>query len=95
MNEERRFGRRVLLGGAFAAGAAAAGVGSQVAAARWFRRAAEQGLALAQMSLGNRYYRGEGVAKDIVKAIQWLSRAAAQGQSSAKVTLARIRENNE
>ena len=47
-------------------------------AARWYRKAAEQGVASAQGQLGFMYARGEGVGKDYVKAYAWASLAAAQ-----------------
>ena len=40
-------------------------------AVKWYRKAAEQGDADAQNSLGYYYERGEGVAKDLGKAIEW------------------------
>jgi len=45
-------------------------------AARWFRLAAEQGFADAQVRLGRMYISGEGVTKDIIYAHMWLSIAA-------------------
>ena len=45
-------------------------------AARWYRRAAEQGVAFAQFNLGVRYVNGQGVARDPVQAYQWFSVAA-------------------
>lgn len=52
-------------------------------AVRWFRLAAEQGLADAQYELGLCYYKGEGVVKEDVEAMIWLRRAADQGHSNA------------
>jgi TPR repeat protein len=52
-------------------------------AARWYRRAAEQGDAVAQMNLGNLYARGLGVGRDDVAAWVWLARAARQGRDWA------------
>ena len=46
---------------------------------RWYRRAAEQGFALAQIKVSLAYFRGRGVAKDLNKTVEWLHRAAAQG----------------
>ena len=42
-------------------------------AVAWYRRAAEQGLADAQVALGNRYENGLGVPKDYVLAHMWLN----------------------
>ncbi|RMD62126.1 MAG: sel1 repeat family protein, partial [Alphaproteobacteria bacterium] len=50
------------------------------AAARWYRRAAMAGDAVAQLNLGDFYARGIGVRRDPVCAFVWLSRAAAQGR---------------
>ena len=52
-------------------------------AVRWYRLAAEQGYAGAQLNLGLMYANAEGVPKDDVTAYAWLNIAAAQGQSSA------------
>jgi len=48
---------------------------------------AETGDASAQSKLGARYYFGEGVPKDAVKAMQWYQKAAAQGDIYAQVNL--------
>ncbi len=53
-------------------------------AARWYRRAAEQGDALAQRNLGTMYILGKGVPQDDVEAYKWLNLSAAQGNESAK-----------
>jgi TPR repeat protein len=53
-------------------------------AARWYRKAAEQGLAEAQFNLGLRYYKGEGVRKSRTMALKWFRKAAAQGHPTAK-----------
>ena len=42
----------------------------------WSRKAAEQGNANAQCSLGMCYGRGEGVRKDTEKAVEWWRKAA-------------------
>ena len=54
------------------------------AAARWYRKAADQGNAVAQARLGYLYYLGEGVPKDYLLSYVWSSLAAAQGINSAK-----------
>jgi hypothetical protein len=43
---------------------------------KWFRKAAEQGIALAQYNLGIMYDRGQGVPRDYVQAHMWLNIAA-------------------
>ena len=50
---------------------------------RWYR-SAEQGFAMAQVSLGLMYALGEGVPKDDVQAYAWVNIAAAQGDEKAK-----------
>lgn len=54
-------------------------------AARWFRKAAEQGLAMAQYNLGYLHAYGRGVPKDENAAIDWYSRAANQGLARGPV----------
>jgi TPR repeat protein len=51
---------------------------------RWFRKAAEQGEALAQTNLGLMYGEGTGVPEDTVKAYMWFNLAAAQGDADAQ-----------
>ncbi len=51
---------------------------------KWYRLAADQGLALAQVSLGAMYADGEGVAENAVQAYKWWNIAAAQGDATAK-----------
>jgi TPR repeat protein len=55
-----------------------------VEAAKWFRKAAEQGLAGAQRNLGVCYGDGLGVTKDYIEAYKWLSIASAQGDEYAR-----------
>jgi uncharacterized protein len=59
-----------------------------VQAARWYRRAAEQGDPRAQMMLAYMYFAGAGVPKDLHQAFAWDLRAAADGSIEAKVNLA-------
>jgi TPR repeat protein len=57
----------------------AAGLGVEqdfAIAAKWYRRAAEQDLALAQIRLAMAYRRGEGVERDPVQAYAWAALAA-------------------
>jgi len=49
----------------------------------WYRRAAEQGDAVAQYNLANMYVQGQGVPKDTIQAHYWYSLAAAQGDQDA------------
>jgi TPR repeat protein len=52
-------------------------------AARWYRRAAQQGHVPAQYSLGLMYYNGQGVRQDNVQAHLWFSLAAEGGEMEA------------
>jgi TPR repeat protein/serine/threonine protein kinase len=53
----------------------------------WYTKAAEQGHAVAQFSLGNCYYNGSGVAQDCQKAFYWYTKAAEQGHAVAQLGL--------
>ena len=44
-------------------------------AAKWYRKAADQGDADSQNSLALMYKEGEGVPKDVVEAYKWISLA--------------------
>jgi TPR repeat protein len=52
-------------------------------AARWYRRAAEQGNVEAQNNLGVLYATGRGVPHDDVQAYYWFALAAAEGYPDA------------
>ena len=54
----------------------------------WYRKSAELGYAKAQYNLGMCYYYGQGVSKDISKALKWWRRAAEQGLVDAQYNLA-------
>lgn len=56
------------------------------AVALW-RKAAEQGHAESQVSLGWMYTLGQGVAQDPVAAVQWYQRAALQGHAAGQLYL--------
>ena len=58
-----------------------------VEAARWYRRAAEQGDAGAQTSLGVIYANGYSVLRNYDEAARWWHRAADQGDASAQANL--------
>jgi len=53
----------------------------------WFRRAAEQGYARAQVHMGMAYLKGRGVARDPTQATEWLTLAAEQNHSKAQLEL--------
>ena len=48
---------------------------SDVDAAKWFQRAANQGMVFAQLNLGLLYAAGNGVPQDNVEAFKWLELA--------------------
>ena len=52
-------------------------------AVAWYRKAAEQGLAWAQLNLGDMYAAGQGVPKDEQIAYFWFLLASAQGNQNA------------
>ena len=56
-------------------------------AAKWYRKAAEKGLASAQHNLGLCYDNGEGVPKDEAEAAKWYRKAAEQGYAEAQCDL--------
>ena len=58
-----------------------------VEAVKWYRLAAEQGVAYAQYNLGYMYSSGEGVPKDFVEAVKWYRLAAEQGVAYAQYNL--------
>ena len=56
-------------------------------AAKWFRKAAAQGLAKAQHNLGVMYYEGQGVPQDNREAAKWFRKADARGDARAQHNL--------
>ena len=56
-------------------------------AAKWFREAAEQGVASAQYNLGLCYENGTGVAQDAKEAVKWFRKAAVQEYADAQLVL--------
>ena len=61
-------------------------------ALKWYRMAAEQGNADAQLNVGQIYWLGKGVSEDYVLAYMWLDLAANQGyglSDNNKTTLAK------
>lgn len=63
------------------------GIGGQppnfAEAARWYRKAAEQGFARGMINLGFLYEKGLGVERDPAAALQWYRKAAGLGESIA------------
>jgi uncharacterized protein len=59
-----------------------------VEAMKWYRRAADQGDALAQNNLGLLHVSGEGVPQNYIQAHMWLSLAAANASDKDSRDLA-------
>ena len=79
----------------FDKGFAAYEAGDYVEAVKWCRKAAMQGHAMAQFSLGQRYANGKGVAEDDKQAVQWTRKAAEQGLAKAQYALGYMYANGE
>jgi TPR repeat protein len=56
-------------------------------AVNWYRKAAEQGNAFAQNSLGSMYCDGQGLEKNYAQAVNWYRKAAEQGNDVAQGNL--------
>ena len=65
------------------------------AAVKWYRKAAEQGYAMAQFNLGAMYAKGEGVPEDDAAAVKWYRKAAEQGHAMAQFNLGVMYANGE
>jgi len=61
--------------------------GNEAEAVKWYRKAAEQGNAKAQVNLGVMYYEGKGVTQDYQEAVKWYRKAAEQGLAGAQYNL--------
>jgi TPR repeat protein len=64
-------------------------------AARWYRKAADQGFANAQHNLGYSYVLGRGVPQDYAEAVRWYRKAAAQGLAHAQFNLGRMYDHGQ
>jgi TPR repeat protein len=64
-------------------------------AMNWYRKAAGQGSANAEFSIGMMYYQGKGVEKNDVEAIRWYQEAAKKGHDEAKKMLIAIQQYHE
>ena len=64
-------------------------------AVKWYRAAANAGIAEAQYYLGQKVWTGEGVDSDPAEAAQWYRRAAEQGHVRAQRTLGVLYLNGE
>lgn len=58
-----------------------------VEAVKWYRKAAEQGLAEAQYNLGVCYANGQGITQSYTEAVKWYRKAAEQGLAGAQFNL--------
>jgi TPR repeat protein len=67
----------------------------QAEAAKWFRKAADQGYVKAQCDLGACYFNGSGVAKDEVEGAKWYRKAADRGHDLAQFELGVCYRNGE
>jgi hypothetical protein len=56
-------------------------------AAKWYLKASEKDNARAELSLGNMYANGQGVAQDDTEAAKWYRKAAEQGDQNAQQIL--------
>jgi TPR repeat protein len=61
-----------------------------IEAVKWYRKAAEQGLARAQNNLGSMYKNGRGVSLDYVQAAKWYRKAAEQNLAEAQYNLGKL-----
>jgi TPR repeat protein len=59
-------------------------------AAKWYQKAAFQGIAEAQLALGVKFLHGEGMIKNDTEALLWLRKAAEQGQAEAQFHLGNL-----
>ena len=64
--------------------------GDYMPAIRLFRPLAKQGNARAQHLIGVMYHRGQGVARNSVRALAWFTLAAARGDKDAKAKLREV-----
>jgi len=62
-------------------------------AAKWYRKAAEQGVAHAQYNLGIMYDNGQGVKQNYAEAVKWFRKAAEQGNSGAQFNMGAMYAN--
>ena len=57
---------------------------------KWFRKAAEKGVANAQYDLGTMYVIGQGVSQNYQEAESWFRKAAEKGDARAQIKLGRM-----
>ena len=73
----------------------AVGVQAQTPEIDALRARAEQGLAEAQVNLGNMYRNGRGVPEDAAEAVRWWRLAAEQGYARAQASLGLMYDTGE
>ncbi|MCB1130488.1 MAG: SEL1-like repeat protein [Verrucomicrobiae bacterium] len=56
-------------------------------AARWYRKAADQGHSTAQLALGDMYFEGHGFDRNLAEAAKWWRRSALQGDYGGQYKL--------
>jgi TPR repeat protein len=61
-------------------------------AVKWFRLAAEQGEANAQLGLGVMYGLGKGVPQDYTEGVKWLNLAASRASGANAKSYAELRD---
>ncbi|MEX2648354.1 MAG: tetratricopeptide repeat protein [Alphaproteobacteria bacterium] len=61
--------------------------GDYAEAVKWYRKAADQGLAEAQFTLGVMYHDGLGESQDDAEALKWFRKGADQGDAPAQINL--------
>jgi TPR repeat protein len=59
----------------------------------WYRKAADQGNAWAQNSVGALYHNGQGVKQDYAQAMTWYRKAADQGDATAQANIGVLYDN--
>ena len=64
-----------------------------VEAAKWFRKAADQGISFAKCNLGALYFLGKGVEMDYAEARKWFTQAADEGDASAQINMGALYEH--
>jgi TPR repeat protein len=65
------------------------------ALARWYRKAANQGIDSAQHDLGVLYFNGKGVSQDYTEAAYWFRKGADQGNAGTQCSLAVLHLNSQ
>ena len=69
--------------------------GDYAEALKWYHKAAEQGHAAAQNSLGWMYQKGKGVPQDHAEAVKRYRKSAEQGDEAAQYNLGRTYQKGE